>query len=266
MKKVRLFIVLLIILLIAVGIYIGFKNSNKEESPKELSKEDLVELANTYLDTYKFTDKRFSIETTEIRNYKNDIDNIEVISVYNSDISVEIDKNTNQFLSFRNGISDNLKKCNLSEQEIEKRAWELLGKYANVDDYKLNSLDQFDEEIYMAKFAKKYGEYANMGECINFSFAPQTLELIGFHKKYIPFANNKIILKEEHAKKIATQNVGEIEYTEIDVSIEIVSIDRRKRYKNETRLAYICKFNDKYENEVYVDCTTGVILGMSQLL
>lgn len=266
MKKIRLFILLVIIVLIAVGIYIGFKNSNKEEPPKELSKESLVELANTYLDTYKFTDKRFSIENVEIKNYKYDLDDIEVISIYDSDISVEIEKDTNRLLSFMGDISDDLKKCNLSEKEIEKRAWELLKKFANIDDYKLNSLDQFDEEIYMAKFAKKYGEYANIGECINFSFAPQTSELIGFHRKYIPFANNKIILKEEHAKKIATQNVGEIEYTEIDVSLEIVRIDKMKRYKNETRLAYVCKFNDKYENEVYVDCTTGVILGMSQLL
>lgn len=267
MKKIRLFILLVIILIIAIWIYIGFKNSNKkEEQPQELSKESLVELANTYLDDYKFTDKRFSIENAEIRNYKDSADDVEVISIYDSDISVELEKGTNRLLSFLGDISDNLKKCNLSKQEIEKRAWELLRKFANTDDYKLNSLAQFDEEIYMAKFAKKYGEYANIGECINFSFAPQTSELINFHKKYIPFANNKIILKEEHAKKIATQNVGEIKYTEIDVSLEIVRIDKMKRYKNETRLAYICKFNDKYENEVYVDCTTGVVLGMSQLL
>lgn len=271
MKKVRLFILLLIILIIAVGCYIGFKNSNKKEDPpQELSKESLVELANTYLDTYKFTDKRFSSESTEIRNYKDDVDNIEVISIYDSNISVEIDKNTNQFLSFMGDISDNLKECNLSEQEIEKRAWELLGKFANVDDYKLRSLDQFDEEIYMAKFAKKYGEYANMGECINFSFAPQTSELIGFHKKYIPFADNKIILKEEHARKIAMKHIGETTATEINVSLEIVRANNGtgegKKYRNETRLAYICKFNDRDETEVYVDCTTGEILGMSQLL
>lgn len=267
MKKIRLFIVLIIILLMIIGIYIGFKNLNKEEeqAPQELSKESLIELANTYLDTYKFTDKKFSVESAEIRNYKNDADNVEVISIYDSDISVEIDKNTNQFLSFSDGISDNLKECNLSEQEIEKRAWELLGKFANVDDYKLRSLDQFDEEIYIAKFAKKYGEYANIGERINFSFAPQTSEIITFHKANIPFANNKIILKEEHAKKIAQKYIGETTATEIEVSLEIVRPDKwteeGKKYRNETRLAYVCKFNDEDRTEIYVDCTTGGVIG-----
>jgi len=73
--------------------------------------------------------------------------------------------------------------------------------------------------------------------------------------------------------KIKMDTVNEIE--EMKVTIEIVnpSIDTRKSLgvgqvytvAKQTRLAYVCEFNDSYQTTVKVDCTTGDILGYDML-
>ena len=34
----------------------------------------------------------------------------------------------------------------------------------------------------------------------------------------------------------------------------------------ETRLAYVCEFNNEARTKIYIDCTTGEAIGMSRVL
>lgn len=131
----------------------------------------------------------------------------------------------------------------------------------------------------MAKSFKKYGKYINSGEMISFSFLPQENKIAGYTKREIPFANNEIKLTEGEAKQMAQnylkENLKKNEIEEMKVTIEIVnpSIDTRKSLgvgqvytvAKQTRLAYVCEFNDSYQTTVKVDCTTGDILGYDML-
>lgn len=305
MNKKILIISLCIILLIAIGSSIVFANLNSKDTPaynsddiisiddsyikvntgnmknaKDITNitngKNTIQLADTYLTTFKLTDKKIDVENSTVEVYRNNLDSITETVISNPDMIITLNSETGELTSYINNKT-NFEKNTLSKASIKSKALEILSNIANSDEYKLIMLEQFDEEIYRAKFAKTYGEYVNPGELISFSFAPQTSEIVTFAQKSVPFASNEIKLSEEDARKIAQEYLDKSTATEISsVSLEIVMpnsglnkvLNAGEVYKNpnQTRLAYICSFNNVDQTKIYIDCSTGSTIGSEVIL
>lgn len=253
-------------------------DSKNAKSVSSMNKENEIakmKVANNYLETFKLTDKKINITDAKIEVYRNNLDNITETVISNSDMIVTLNNDTGKLISYINNKT-NFEKNTLSKASVQAKAFEILMNIDNSNDYELISLEPFDEEIYRAKFAKKYGKYVNPGELISFSFAPQTSEIVTFAQKSVPFADNEIKLNEEDARKIAEEFLEKLDADDVSLSLKIVVpnsglepvLEEGKVYKNavQTYLAYICKFNNSYASEIYIDCSTGEIIGTNGLL
>jgi len=86
----------------------------------------------------------------------------------------------------------------------------------------------------------------------------------------------KIKLTEEQVKMIANNYLEKSVGTEMKIYLNIVMpnvglkpiLPDTRVYKEakETRLAYVCEFNNEARKKIYIDCTTGEAIGMSRVL
>lgn len=234
-----------------------------------------IQLVEKYLNTYHFIDGMIDTSNIKIESYDNNLDSISEIVLSNSDMIAVINSKTDELISYINQKT-NFEKNSLSKAEINEVALGIFENIDNIQNYKIISLTQFDDEIYQAKFCKKYGKYINPGELISFSFAPQTREILTFSKKSIPFANNSIQIDENTSREIARKYFEQSSATDMSLSLEIVvpnycltnSLDTNQVYKKavETRLAYVYRFNNPSHTEIYIDCTTGEVIGIDMML
>lgn len=252
------------------------KSTKSENSMDKVNETTKIQVADKYLETFKLTNKKINTANTTVEIYKNNLNNITEAVIYNSDMIVTLNNDTGELISYINN-KNSFDKNTLSKSSVKTKAFEILKNIDGSNEYELISLEQFDEEIYQAKFAKKYGKYINIGELISFSFAPQTSEIVTFAQKSVPFANNEIKLSEEDARKIAQNYLEKSTATEIlSISLEVVqpnyalneALENGKLYKtpNQTRLAYVCNFNNSAQTKIYIDCTTGEAIGADLLL
>ena len=130
---------------------------------------------------------------------------------------------------------------------------------------------QFDEEIWRASFVKKYDELINPEENVKFSFAPQTKEIVTLAVNSINYDNNEVLISKEEAEKIAQNYLAQSTADKMTMEIGIVrpnyffekKLNPGKLYKkvNYTRKAYIFTFNNVSKSKIYIDCTTGEVIG-----
>lgn len=249
------------------------KGTNSMNKENEIAK---IKVADKYLETFKLTNKKINTANTTVEVYKNNLNNITEAVISNSDMIVTLNNDTGELISYINNKTS-FEKNTLSKASVQTKALEILKNIDNSNEYELISLEQFDEEIYQAKFGKRYGKYINPGELISFSFAPQTSEIVTFAQKSVPFANNEVKLSEEDARKIVQDYLEKSTATEISsISLEIVQpnyalnekLENGNLYKNpnQTRLAYVCNFNNSAQTKIYIDCTTGEAIGADLLL
>jgi hypothetical protein len=252
------------------------KVNTNSKSLNALNTASSIQKADTYLTTFKLTDKKIDTTDTTVSIYQNNLDSITETVISNKDMIVKLNSKTGELISYISNET-NFEKNTLSEKEIEKKALKILKNIANPEEYELILLEQFDDEIYRVKFSKKYGEHVNPGELISFSFAPQTSEIITFAQKSVPFANNQVILTEENARQIAEQYLDKSKATAISsVSLEIVKpnsgleqpLTNGQLYikSQETRLAYVFTFNNSARTKIFIDSTTGQAIGMDKTL
>lgn len=113
-------------------------------------------------------------------------------------------------------------------------------------------------------------EFGNPGEAVALSICPATKELNTLTIRDDKFENNEIKITEEQAKKIASKYLVKSKATGIEkVTIEIIKPnllfeeEKGKMYKEikGMRKAYIVWFNNTDKSRVYVDSTTGEIIG-----
>lgn len=255
---------------------INIDETRVELTDKKVDREKYINLANRQLEDLNLTDKRFeSNENTKISAYKNNKEFLEEICLSDDNMNVTINSKNDELIDYRKK-NINFKKNTFNEDKVKEKALEILKSFQMDSEYELTILNEFDDEIYMAKFFKKHGNYINRGEMISFSFSPEENKIAGYAKKDIPFANNEIKITEEQAKKTAKEYLKNMETTEMDITIKIVipTLDTNKSlgfsqvYTNakQTRLAYVCEFDDTYKTTVYVDCTTGEIIGYDMLM
>lgn len=295
MNKKILIISLCIILLVIVGSSIVFadfhisetkenlalKNSiSIEESyvqvnTRSINAKENIQLAEYYLTTFNLTDKKFNANETTIAVFNNNLESLTETVISNSDMIVKLNSETGDLISYINNKTT-FEKNTLSKAIVRERALEIFKNIENEGKYELILLEQFDDEIYQAKFCKKYGEYVNPGELISFSFAPQTLEVVTFARKSVPFANNEIKISESQARTIAEEYFDKSSKYSMSISLEIVQpnagaaepLENNFVYQKatQTRLAYVCKFNNSSATKLYIDSTTGQVIGMDIIL
>lgn len=215
--------------------------------------------------------------TYKVKQYNNNLLNRQETGVFGDDYIVKYNSNTQDLISFVNN-STSFTTNTLSNTEIRNVAYELFNniKLTDYKEYKLVSLIKFDDEIYSVKFAKYYGDLINYGESVNFSFAPADKEIVTLAVNSIIYANNKININENEAIAIATQYAKNKELSNPEIKIDIVHPNYKyvgisegtAMYKtiNQTRKAYVITLDEETKSVIYIDCTTGEIIGGDSIL
>lgn len=136
-------------------------------------------------------------------------------------------------------------------------------------EYKINGIEQFDDELWIANFSKDYDGLKNNFESVKLVFSPTNKEVkIVSIIENGTFENNAIEITEEQAVATAKENVN-ID-AKCNVKLEIVMpnyfFEDAEDYllyekNNNPRTAYVVEFDNEEHTRVYIDATTGEIIG-----
>ena len=161
---------------------------------------------------------------------------------------------------------------NCTEEEAKEIADELYGKLDIKEEYKeyqLNGIVKFDEELWIANFSKKYGDLYNDFESVKVTFAPadKEVKIVSVIKQGI-YENNTVSISEEDARNIAKNQIdsnsnSNVKLTIVQPNYFFKDNENYLTYKEveKTRTAYVVSFEDENKTIVYVDATTGEVIG-----
>lgn len=244
---------------------------SKKMNSKDISK------ANSSLDKIGIPNVDFTAQNVEVKMYKNELDNRIEKVIQSEKAIIKFNAQNGELLTYTN-TKDSFKECELDEKEIKQRAKDLFNKIqiANKKEYDFLYLEKFDNEIWRAGFAKKYEGIFNEGESVKFSFAPQENELVTLAINQNTFANNEVSITENDAKNIAKSYLAQSKGTKMKTELKIVKPnyffkqldgdDSLYKNINESRMAYVVTFDNDSQSEVYIDSTTGEVIGGNMLL
>ena len=238
------------------------------------NKEEALIVANDYLTKLNLSG---SIKNIYVKYFDNIIDSKKEVVITNNESIITLNAETKELISYINQKTS-FPKNQLSKEQIRDRAIKLfdnLGTY-NINDYKLIYLEQFDDEIWRVGFAKKYDDLINIGEQIRFSFAPQSNEILTLGISNIKYDNNEIKISEKEAIGIAKSYLAKSVATDMKVYVDIVrpngflinNFRENEIYVElqQMRKVYVCEFNNEDKTKIYIDCTTGTVLGGDKIL
>lgn len=241
-----------------------------------LNSPDILSKSNDILSKLNISNKKIDLNNSKVTQYKNELESRTETIISNDEFSIQLNSDTGEFLSY---ISNKVlfEKNSLSNEEIKNKAIEIFKKLniSDSDKYELNYLTKFDDEIWRVGFVKKYDDLINPQENIKFSFAPQTNEIVTLALNSIKYDNNEVLVTEENAEKIADEYLVKSKADKMSMSIEIVrpnyfyegKAESEKVYTkvNRARKAYVFTFNNDSQSKVYIDCTTGEVIGGDML-
>lgn len=302
MKSKKIFISCVILTLIIVLSAIVYASSNIQKSQKILPEEKIANIGNSYekiTNIDKF-DKNLLIK--KVNEYNALINNKvtknalnikeEKTNFYNNEIDSRIETviNTGDEVYCLNAISGDLiyyiknstasasfvASVKLTEEEIKEIGFELFDtiKGEKYKDYVFTSLEQYDEELWTIRFHKCYDGLVNSGEAVKISFSPIRKQIENLVILDYPYTNNEIEISEEEALKTAKEYMKK--YTSAtDMKMEIMIVKPNYfwyknlgEYKsvNFRRKAYVFTCNNDANTQIYVDCTTGEVIGGNKLV
>lgn len=245
-----------------------------EKSESKLSEEQIIQLAEKYeKNVTKDTTMQIQVRSLEQGNtLKEDKYNDKKIwTVSDNYTETKIDAETGdliQTLSKKQEYTDS----NCTEDEAKVIANEL---YKNLDikneykDYQLNGIIKFDDELWIANFSKKYGDLYNDFESVKVTFAPadKQVKIVSIINQGI-YENNSVSISEDEAKDIAKKQINSNSNSKVKLAIVQPNYFFKDKnnyltYKEveKTRTAYIVSLEDENKTIVYVDATTGEVIG-----
>lgn len=256
-------------------------------------KEDIVSIANTYLKKFEYASKGLN-EKEKLRindnNILNEDDEMSIeynysglklrneIMLDTNEYALTINADTGKIINYSKHMSI-FPKCELEREKIEIIANELFKNIdiCNVNEYEMIYLEEYDEGIWWVAFAKKYGDLINSGEIVKFHFIPETKEIWVLGINNIAYDNNEVLISEEMARNIANQYLEKSVATDMKISLAIVNpnemllegnlrTDKVHSFAQYMRKAYVCEFNNEAQTQIYIDCTTGDVLGGTMML
>ena len=291
-KKIGIIIIIAVLISLISGIIVYAYDKEIKIKSKLFTNEDKILIEDSYVEngltkaTYKNIPQLVqenlvkykldgNVNDYKIKYIKNNIDMREEMVIETEDNIMTLNSNTNEFISYVNKKEEFLKN-EFSKEETKNIADCIFAdlNICNVNDYKLVFFENFDEDIWMAGYAKKYGDLVNTGEQIRFSFAPQTREIVTLAVSNIEYDDNEVNVSEETAKKVAKEFLDKSTATDIiNIYIDIVrpnelldkNLKEGETYakKQYMRKAYVCEFNNEDKTKIYIDCESGDFLGGS---
>lgn len=300
-KTIYLLLVILILILISSTVVLatmsnngqqlvltGEKLKNVGETYEEIeegvatfsltnTQQRVVSKANEYIEDLNVSNVMFSLENSIVKNYNNALESRTETVISNDDAILKINSESNELIAY---ISNNteFEKNTLSKEQVQEKAISIFNNLKNINkvDYELIYIEQFDDEIWRAGFAKKYDGLINDNESIKFSFSPSNNELVTLAINNIAYANNNVVLTENDAREIANFYMNNSEGNDMTIELDIVRPNYFYSELNgddsiyvkipETRKAYVARFNNEAESEVYIDATTGEVIGGNMIL
>lgn len=237
----------------------------------------VFDIANEYLEDINATTLTFSNETSTVKKFNNALESRQETVISNDESILKINSENGDLVSYINNKTE-FAINTLNEVEIKEKAIKIFNNLKKVDkiDYEMVYLEKFDDEIWRVGFAKKYDDMINQLESIKFSFCPQTEEIVTLAINKVKFDNNEVVLSKEEARNIANPYLDKSVADNMDINLEIVRpnyfyaevSNDDSVYANieKTRKAYVCTFNNEAESKVYIDCTTGEVIGGNMIL
>lgn len=238
----------------------------------KLSSNKLIEKSNNILSKLGIESEKININNSKISQYKNEVDSRNETLISNEEFSIKLNSDNGEFLSFTSNKTS-FEVNRLSNEEVKKMAQDIFNKLgiSNIEQYEMSYITEFDEEIWRAGFVKKYGDLINPEENVKFSFAPQTNEIVTLAINNINYDNNETLISKDNAEKIANEYLLKSKADKMTMAVEIVrpnylyekKLDSGKVYKkiNRARKAYVFTFNNDAKSKIYIDCTTGEVIG-----
>ena len=237
----------------------------------------IIEKANTYIKDLNITDLEFTNANSQIKKYNNALESRKETVISNEQAILKVNSETDELIAYISNKTEFVS-GEYNENEVKDKAINIFNnlKQINQDEYEFIYVEKFDDEIWRACFAKKYDGLINDGESVKFSFCPQTNELVTLAINRIKYANNKVEISKETAIKIAEEYLTQSIATDMDINLDIVQPnyfynelkgDETIYVKiNENRQAYVAKFNNESKSTLYIDATTGEIIGGDMIL
>lgn len=230
-----------------------------------------LEKANQYLKEIN-VNTTFTTENSTVKRFNNALDSKKEVMISNNDATIKIDNQTGDLITYINN-KEKFTVNSLDDTAVKEKAIKIFNNLNNIykNNYELIYLEKFDDEIWRVGFAKKYNNLVNKSENIKFSFCPETEEIVTLVINNTEFDNNEIVLTENDARNIAQPYLNKSIANNMNIKIEIVKPNYFYAEKskddsiytniNRTRRAYVCTFDNEAESKVYIDCTTGEIIG-----
>lgn len=301
-KYIIVFIILAFMIILSFTIYSFASDFDKTKSNSILTKEKLSNTGNTYekITTNDTVNKDFIIQ--KVNKYKTLIDSTSTskqisnyvikedtctINEFNNELDSQIEsvvdyKDEVFCLNAKDGNlihyvqkNPSLVSTNMNENEIKEIGLQLYDSIKDMlaKDYNYTELEQYDNEIWTIRFNKYYNNFVNPGEAVKISFSPESKEIVSLVVIDNNFANNTVEISEEDAFKIAKKYMEKTTATDMNVEMKIVRPNYFwykdiTTYKNiqTLRLAYVFTCNDEANVKIYVDCTTGEVIGGDMLV
>ena len=249
------------------------------EDKVALSKEDIINKAIEYQSEIEIGKQKYDITKYNEKNIESKVtlqkngskDRVEAV-VDNGKSVININANTGDLLCYK--LKDtNLEVVEKNEEEINNIAREIFAELGIHPDYEIYYLEKFDDEIWRAGFAKKYGNDYNPGQTVRFSFSPESKEVITLNINDIPFDDNIININQDEAYEIASKYMNKFNATSMECDVKIIQPnyfwdkDGNKYAKvDNMRRTYVFTCNNESKNIIYVDATTGEITGGDMIL
>lgn len=221
--------------------------------------------------------KKLNTEELKIEFVEDNVTNEEYYEVKASTALLHITENgivttylnTSPETTYSDFIADTKFKTSTSNLNLEERAKEVFYKTGLVENTTNYSLVKVEEkETY---FPTAWFESLLNKRIIFFAFNPETLEILNMgNQKMILSQNNEVKITEEQAKSIAIKKVSKSLQDIKDIKLDEVVPNEFFKQNDEDafytildykRRAFIVTFNDMYSTQVYVDATTGEVIG-----
>lgn len=239
--------------------------------------QNIIGVANTYINDLKITDVEFTNENSQIKKYNNALESRKETVISNEQAVLKVNSENDELIAYISNKTD-FASGEYNEDEVKNKAINIFNNLTqiNQDEYEFMYVEKFDEEIWRASFAKKYNGMINEGESVKFSFCPKTNEIVTLAINRTKYANNTVEISKDTATKIAEKYLNKSTATDMDIDLEIVRPNYFYNELNgdesiyvkigETRQAYVAKFNNESASTLYIDATTGEIIGGDMIL
>lgn len=238
---------------------------------------DIFDIANEYLENINATALTFSNETSIVKKFNNALESRQETVISNNESILKINSENGDLVSYVSNKTE-FAINKLSEDKIKEKAIKIFNNLDKIDkvNYEMVYLEKFDDEIWRVGFAKKYDDKINQLESVKFSFCPQTEEIVTLAVNKVEYDGNEVAVSLEEARNIANSYLEKSVADNMEINIEIIrpnyfyeeALDDDSVYANICRMrkAYVCVFNNEAKSTVYVDCTTGEVIGGCMIL